>query len=284
MFKNLDIYTRRYLQIALAYMLFVVIEQGFNLPHSSWIVIIGSMIYIGFNPGTVLKRAYLRLPGTFLGICAMSLMWYVIHFDYRMAIFFMVFIAWAMVYCFGMRYYYYQIIATLFSDIGIEWSNSSTFSLQYYIVDRTMYTLIVFGICIILEYFWFGRSNFSTLNYYNKRQLLLEQMSRAEQQIDNKHLTKLELFRLIGSTRSGWNQIRALLNDAKYEKNQEILTDTFPAQASDLYRKIVYIWHLQKDNPADVRLPHLRATAKLAFSELQKFDQGSAALKRALAK
>lgn len=273
MFKSLDIYTRRYLQIALAYMLFVFIEEGFNLPHSSWIVIIGSMIYIGFNPGTVLKRSYLRLPGTFLGICAMSLMWYVIHLDYRTAIFFMVFIAWAMAYCFGMRYNYYLIITTLFSDIGIEWSNTTTFSLQYYIVDRTIYTLMVFAICIILEHFWFGRSNFTTLNYYNRRQRLLEQMSNAEQQIDNRHLTKLELFRLIGSTRSGWNQIKALLNDAKYEKNQEILADKFPQQASDLYRKIVYIWHLQKDNPTDARLPQLRADAKLAFSELQKFNR-----------
>ncbi len=267
MFKKVDIYTQRYMQITLAYMLFVTIDEGFNLPHSSWIVITGCMIYVGFNPGTVLKRAYLRLPGTIIGICAMSLMWYVIHFDYRLAIFFMVGIAWAMVYCFGMRYNYYVIVTTLFSDIGIEWSNSAAFSLQYYIIDRSMCTIIVFAICILLEYFWFGRNDFTTLNYHTKKKLLIDEIAVAERDIEQRHISSAELFRLIGSTRRGWNQLRPLLNDAGYEKNRRILSDKFPERVSHLFRSIVYIWYLQKNDPQNPQLPLLRLQARQLFNQ-----------------
>ena len=248
MFKNLDIYTQRYLQISVAYMLFVAIEQGFNLPHASWIVITGCMIYVGFNPGTVLKRSYLRLPGTFIGICAMSIMFYIIHFDYRTAILFMVFIAWAMVYCFAMRYNYYIIVTTLFSDIGIEWSNSSSFAMQYYIVDRTIYTILVFAICILLEHFWFGNSNFTVINYSRRKKNLLKEALSIAANAESNRFTASGVFRLIGSTRASWNQLKPLLNDAIYERNKEILTDDLQYKISKVFRGVVCLWYLHSQS------------------------------------
>jgi hypothetical protein len=261
MFKNVDIYTKRYIQITFAYMLFVALEEGSNFPHSTWITITGCMIYIGFNPGTVLKRSYLRLPGTLVGVCAMALMWYVIHLDYRMAIFFMAFIAWAMVYFFSLPYNYYVIVTTMFSDIGIEWSNTSTFSLQYYIVDRVMCTLLVFGICIVLEYFWFGRDNFTELSYFNIRKQLLNEIRNTERSIDQEQLSRAKLFRLVGTTRKKWLQMRIFLNDAKYEKDRRILADDFPHKISCYFRSVVNIWHIQHNYPQSGKLARLRTQA-----------------------
>jgi len=57
----------------------------------------------------------------------------------------------------------FMIIGTIFSDILLEWTNTATFSLEYYVIDRLICVFIVFAICISIEQIWFGKSNLSYL-------------------------------------------------------------------------------------------------------------------------
>lgn len=254
MFKPLDVFTRRYLQITTAFMLFVFIEQYFHIPHAVWIVITGATIYAGFNPGTVLKRAYWRFSGTLTGVCAVAIMWYIIHWDYRTAIVFAVLICFAMVFFLGIPYNYYMIIATLSSDIAVEWGNSGHFSLQYYVVDRVICTLIVFAICLVMEHLWFGRSNFTLLLYQQTKRQLHSEMREVSQRIDHMHLSKANLLRFVISTRRKMEQITILTNDAIYERDETIRDDPFSRQMVVLFRQVVSLWYVKKHDSNNLKL------------------------------
>lgn len=268
MFKTLDVLTKRYLQITTAIMLFVVVEQFLHIPHSIWIVITGATIYAGFNPGTVLKRSYLRFTGTVTGVCAMALMWHVIHWDYRTAVIFAVLICWAMVFFIALPYNVYMIVVTLSSDIAVEWSNSGHFTLQFYVVDRLMCTLIVYAICLVMEHLWFGRSSFTDLNYARIKEELHNEMKSTVQLVDSQHLSKAKLLRFVRSTRRKMDLITVLVNDAQFERNTQIRNDDFPARMVLLFRQVVSVWYVQKRDPENPVLPELRRKAHKSFDSI----------------
>lgn len=271
MFNSIDIFTRRYLQITTAFMIFVFIEQYFHIPHAVWIVITGSIIYAGFNPGTVLKRAYWRFSGTLTGVCAVAIMWYIIHLDYRTAIIFAALIAFAMVFFLALPYNYYMIIATLSSDIAVEWGNSGHFSLQYYVVDRVVCTLIVFAICLVMEHLWFGRSNFTSLLYRKTKTELYNEMEMCSRNVDHIHLSKANLLRFVISTRRKMEQITILSNDAIYERNDEIRNDLFPGKMVVLFRQVVSLWYVKKHDGNNSRLvAELEQKIHDSFNQLNK--------------
>lgn len=268
MFKNIDVLTKRYLQITMTYMLFEFVVQFFHVPHPVWIMVTGATIYVGFNPGTVLKRAYLRFGGTITGICAMAIMWHFIHLDYRLAVIFAVLIGFGMVFFMALPYNLFVILGTLNSDIAVEWSNTNNFSLQFYVIDRFVCTLIAFAICLVLEHIWFGRASFTDLNFARVKKNLHEEMQHTALQIDNLNLTKASLFRFMRSTRVKMNQLNTLVNDAKFERATEIATDPFPKKMLLLFREVVCVWYIQKRDPDNHKLVELRKKAHQSLSNL----------------
>ncbi len=176
MFKNLDLYTQRYIQIVIIIVIAQSIYQFSHLPHSTWVLITIVSIYSGFHTTDVIKRAYLRLYGTIVGIALVAIIWHLVHSDFRLLLIFTTLLVPAMVFYSALPYQHYVILATAFSDITTEWSNSANFNLIYYINDRMICTLCGFALCISIEYFCFGRQNLTYLNALQTKNAILKNL------------------------------------------------------------------------------------------------------------
>ena len=217
MFKAIDLYDKRCAQITITFMIFVAMQLFLHIPYSAWLVITGSMIYSGFNPGTVIKRAYLRLYGTIVGIAAVMIVSHYIHWDFRLVTLFYVLIVGGTLFLCALPYHQFVILLTLFSDIILQWSNPSDFHIESYAIDRFMCTLIVFCVCIAIEYAWFGRSKMSYLSYLNLRDTLKQDIVELYQSMQEKKLTEGKMFRKIQSIIPKIDRLHLLINDLAYE-------------------------------------------------------------------
>lgn len=272
MLKTVDLYTQRYWQITVTFMLFSFIERFFHIPHAIWIVVTGSVLYSGFNPGTVLKRAYLRFYGTIIGIAAVTIVWHIIHIDYRLAtLFYVLIISWA-VFFIALPYHLFVILATVFSDIAIQWSNPDSFSLEYYAIDRLTCTMIVFGICILLEYLWFGRSNMTYLNYQHLYGAIKQDIAALYHSVQQKNLTAGKILKKIQTIRCKLDQLSVLIADSTYEgkrshtfTSKEIQNNNHIIQT---FRQIVILHYLQTQDNGNIQLPFLKIQTQEAIDNL----------------
>ncbi len=272
MLKTVDLFTRRYWQIAMVFMLFTFIQQFFHIPHDSWIIITSALIYSGFHPGTVLKRAHQRFAGTITGIAAVILIWHLMHLDYRLALIFFILICWALAFFAALPYNRYMIIVTMFSDILVEWNNPSDFLVEYYVVDRFMCTAIVFAICIMIEHLWFGRSNMTHLNFDYLRNGVKDDIRELYKIAQSRHLSRSHLYRKIQALNVKLDRLNMLMNDAVYEnvhRHEFTRYDRqFGAQAIQTFRKVVSLYYLQTHGAADEELRELHMQAKQAINSL----------------
>ena len=272
MFKNIDLFTRRYWQITTVFMLFTFIQKFFHIPHDSWIIITSAMVYSGFNPGTVLKRAYLRFIGTITGIAAVLLVWHLMHLDYRLEITFFMIICFGLAFFAALPYNRYMIIVTMFSDILVESNNPNNFFINYYIVDRFVCTGIVFALCILIEYLWFGKSNMTHLTFEHLRNSLIDDLKELYRFTCSKHMSSSRLSRKIQALNSKIDRLNMLINDSVYEKSfkhdfspHEI---QFSAQTIQVFRKIVNIQYLQSHGASADQLSELHKQTQQAMHNL----------------
>lgn len=261
---KLDLFTKRYLQITMAFMLFVFVQYFFNIPHSIWIIITGAMVYSGFHAGTVIKRAYLRLTGTIIGIAAVGIVWHFLHLDFRLAIPYFIFIIWASIFFQLLPYNHFIIIVTLLSDIIVELPNTANFNLQYYLQDRLACTIIAFALCVGIEYLWFGRSNLMYLHYLEAQSKANQMLHELYQMTKDNTLNNSKILKKINTVNAQIDKISTIVDDAKYEKkrgyhqfNLSPSDKQINIQMIQSFRKIVSIHYLQCHEPMSPKLPLL---------------------------
>lgn len=259
---KLDLFTRRYLQITMAFMLFVFVQNFFNIPHSIWIIITGAMVYSGFHAGTVVKRAYLRLTGTIIGVAAVGIVWHFLHLDYRLAIPYFIIIIWSCIFFQLLPYDQFIIIVTLLSDILVELPNTANFNLQYYIQDRLACTILAFALCVGIEYLWFGRSNMMYLHYVDAQSSANKMLHELYQMTKDNTLNYSQILKKINIVNAQIDKISVILDDAKYESKRGYrqfqlspADKQFNIQMIQLFRKIVSIHYLRHHDPMNPKLP-----------------------------
>lgn len=268
--RQLNVFTKRYLQITTAFMVFAAIEQYGHIPHSVWIILISSLVYSGFNPSVVLKRSYLRFFGTITGVAAVFILWHFIHFDYRLEIILVLLIFWAFIFFKNIPYNQYMIVSTLFSDLLIEWTNSASFSIEFYVIDRVICTAIIFGLCILMEYAWFGSSNMTTLQYHHSCCLLRRNLHEFYLLADSNRVTKARMFKAITSVNQQIASLCLLIDSLVYEHNKVPLlsknAETVTATIVHIFRKIVCLYYLRVQNEYDPKIELIRAEIEQALS------------------
>ena len=221
MFKSLDIYTQRYIQIVIIVVIAQSIYQFSHIPHSIWILITITSVYSGFHSTDVIKRANSRLYGTILGIAMVAILWHLIHWDFRLLIILTTLLVAAMVFFSQIPYQYFVIFSTSFSDITKEWSNASNFNLMYYINDRLICTIIGFALCISIEYFWFGRQNLTYLNALQIKNNILKNMERLFSTAKTGTKSN-KIFQLTNMLLKDILKLNNLIADLKSEKNAQV--------------------------------------------------------------
>ena len=270
MFSSLDLYTRRYIQIVFMCMLGQTIYLYSNIPHNIWIVISVCTVYSGFNAGTVIKRAYYRLVGSIAGVSLVVIVWHLIHLDYRLLIILTILLIGVMVFCITLPYNRFIIISTVFSDITMEWSNSSSFSIYYYVMDRLICIAIVFSLCIMIEYFWFGRANLSYLNYKQTQKNLLKELNLLYQ-LSQSTCNNGKIFKLINAVLTEVEKLKSIAADVKFEgrnftKQQEL--DRGVVRIVTLQRSIISLNYLITNNGETTTIQQLKTNIEIELREL----------------
>ena len=262
MSKTLDLYTHRLLQITLVFVILAWLDQYGHIPYSSWIIVTGAVIYAGFDAGTVLRRAYLRMLGTIIGIAAVAIVWHVVHFDYRLYIFFVVLITWMMIFSQILFYQNFVICATLFADLSVETSNSSAFLLPYYIADRFISTGIAFSVCIVIEQLWFGKNNLSVLTCRYLLKTIQQKLDELYTITKYRDVTRSTLFKEILSINQSIFRLRTIIADHQYEatnvpfyQNAELLVNQI---IYDL-RQIICLGYLKKNDQHNPAIAYITA-------------------------
>ena len=263
MFKNIDLFTKRSTQITLTFMLFATLDTYFHIPHKVWFIITGAMIYVGFHPWLVHRRAYMRLTGTLVGVAAVIIVSTVIHFNFRFAIIILFFSVLTLVFFIDLPYNRFMISMTIFIDLIIEWGNTEQFFLEYYITDRIICTLLAFGVCIIIEYLWFGTESMTELYYQYLSKKLRKELKSFYLLANSNRLTKAEIFKKINSTARQINELRQLINE---HINQHGCTRFFAEESEAIsaiivkeFRQIVSLFYLTKSKSNNIKLNSIRS-------------------------
>lgn len=277
MFQNLDLFTYRYLQISICYMIFAAIVVFAHIPHSIWIILTGSMLYSGFHPGTIIKRSYLRVKGTFIGIAAAFIFWHIVHIDYRLSIISIPIIFSLLCFFRNLSYDRVMIIMTVLAVILIQTTNSSSFHLDFFIWDRLFCTLIVFAVCYLVEYFWFGRSDLTNLNYVYQCTNLLNELKALLCMVQARQISHAKLLTKIRLTHEQINYLNNLITDAKYHKHThkfDLIAEGFILEAIATFRQIVSYSYLSKYQLEPVKQQKLIQDATAALAHLTLINNG----------
>lgn len=218
MYKAIDIYLQRSLHITLIFMVFVTFDRLSHVPSSSWVIFLGCAVYAGFDSGSVLRRNQLLFFGTIFGlICAMILARFV-YLEYEITSGALVIVTAAVLFFTAIPYHRLVILVTILSDLLMQRIDSQIVSIKYYSINRFMCLVIVFSICVVLEYFWFGRSNATYLHYLEMRDSLRQDILEFSTLWQQDKLTKCDIYRKIQTVTLKINRINALMSSLTYEK------------------------------------------------------------------
>ena len=259
MFKSLDLYTQRYIQIVVVVVIAQSIYQFSHLPHSVWVLITITSVYSGFNSNDVIKRASSRILGTIVGVAMVAIIWHLVHWDFRLLIILTTLMVPAMVFCSGIPYQYFVILSTSFSDITKEWSNSSSFNLMFYINDRLICTCIAFTLCLSMEYLWFGRQNLTYLNALQTKDNVLKNLAQLFNLAKNGARSS-HLFKLNNALLQDKLKLYNLVADLKAEDNshvEHLEIQSINHQIQNLFDKIVSLNYLINSQDKSVSTQNL---------------------------
>lgn len=267
MFKNIDIFTERYIQIIFVLMLVQTMYQYMHIPHSTWLITAICSIYAGFDPNTVQKKAYMRVKGTFVGIAVVVILWYFIHFDYRVLIILITLWPLLLILFTNLPYSKLVILNTAFSDMCVEWSNSTSFSLSYYISDRIVCTLIVFSICITVEQLWFKKKALAYLTYYQAQKIFIKNLASYFEIVVNQRGTAKEL-KINNIIVQNIDKLTRLVNDADNHEYKKKL-DGMLKFSRELHKKMTCLNYLEQYSPFDRRIQTLSTEIKSELASLE---------------
>lgn len=262
MFKNIDIFNVRATQITFAFMLIIGIEHFFHIPHGVWFVTTSCMVFSAIHPGLVFKGAYLRLVGTLLGLGVIVLIWLVIHINFRFVIIILFFSMWALIFFIALPPNRYMVTIVMVSDLIIEWTNTNDFFFQYYVIDRIVCIILVFSVCIVIEYLWFGSKSMTALYYHYLCEKIRQDLDVFFRLAMSKNLNKSEIFRQIRALTEQLGQLTTLINDYTFEhgNNYRFIADAgvISNVLIQEFRKIICFIHLKEQGANPERMSAMR--------------------------
>lgn len=271
MFKNIDIFDVRATQVTVAFMVIASIERFFHIPHGIWFITTSSMVYSALHPGLVFKSVFLRLIGVLLGVAAILPIWAVIHINFRFAIIILFFTMWALVFFIALPFNRYMMTIVMFSDLIFEWTNPSNFFLQYYVIDRSVCIILIFAVCLVLEYLFFGSENMTQLYYQHLCQKIRKDLLKFYHHADTKQLQRANIFKHTSRLVEQLKQLETLINDYTFEhghaKAFTIKAEKVSSVLVQEFRKIVCFFYVKNKGGDPTRLNALRSDIEASLNQ-----------------
>lgn len=275
MFKNLDLYTQRYLQIIIVVLIIQSIYQYMQIPHSQWMITSIASIYARFTPGQSIQRAIGRVTGTFLGVAAVTIVWYMIHWNYNLFIIMATICLPIMVFINQLPYSQTIILNTVLSDLGTEYANSASMTLRYYVVDKIVCVIIVLSIVLTIEYLWFGRKNIPYLNFCQTKKILIKNLEMYLK-LTCQRKSSAKNFKMNNLILSNFIQLQGHASDVKIMKTTtlhlNLNIEDFVAKTRDIIDKITLLDYSLTPQPDLCNTAELTASIKQQLELLSKDD------------
>lgn len=212
----------RGIQITLVFTLTIVILNFFHIPHSGWMGFAVMMIYVGFDNGTTIIRAYQRFLGMLLGLLSGYVLWFIAHLDYRtltitvpMCIYFAYFLV-------GKEYSVPTIFTVNTSVIGTAYFyDQSTFFLTDFLTDYLACTIFAFSLIVVFEHFYFKPKRMMRYFVYDIETNVLNALFSLNVLLGRKKIKRQEWFKHCISLTSYMSTMNNLLNSANFLKGSD---------------------------------------------------------------
>lgn len=167
----------RALQICTVLTFTIFIQELLRYPSAGWTGFAVMMIYVGFDHGTTMFRAFHRFWGMILGLITGFFLWLMGHLDYRLLIVVIpitIFFAYFLV---GHAYSVPTVFTVNTALIGTGYFGySKTSTVNTFIYSYTVATIIAFVICILFEYFYSRRYNLMKIFIEDTQHKIIEDL------------------------------------------------------------------------------------------------------------
>ena len=207
----------RALQICIVLTFTVFIQELLRFPHAGWTGFSVMMIYVGFDHGTTIFRAYHRFWGMVLGLISGFILWFLGHIDYRILIVVIpitIFFAYFLV---GKAYSVPTVFTVNTAVIGTGYfaANIDT-TINSFIYDYTAATILAFVICIFFEYFFFRRYGLMNRFINDTQNKIIISLQRLLLLLDSDDINRVEWFHACLDLNDNIVEINGLVNNLEF--------------------------------------------------------------------
>lgn len=190
MYKTISFRTSRALQICIVFATTLAIQELFNFPRAAWTGFAVMMIYAGFDAGSTLQRTFHRFWGAVLGLFLSYILWFIGHLDYRtlfLIVLVMVFFAF---FSLGKLYAFPTIFTVTLTALGTDYYSTDTYHVAWFFSDYLICTVIALIICVVFEYFIFGKHNLTYKFYSDLQKEIIHSLEDLLQQVQQQPVSK----------------------------------------------------------------------------------------------
>lgn len=212
----------RALQICVVFTFTIFIQEFLRFPHAGWTGFSVMMIYVGFDHGTTLFRAYHRFLGMILGLFSGFLLWFLGHVDYRLLIIIIPITIFLAYFLMGRTYSVPTIFTVNTAVIGTGYfaANIDT-TVNSFIYDYTAATILAFVICVFFEYFFFRRYGLMKRFVNDTQNKIIVSLRQLILLLDQDEINRVTWFNACLDLNSHINEINNLVNNIEFEYSVE---------------------------------------------------------------
>lgn len=212
----------RALQICIVLTFTIFIQEWLRYPNAAWTGFSVMMIYVGFDHGTTIFRAYHRFFGMLIGLFSGFLLWFIGHLDYRLLIIIIPLTIFFAYFLIGHAYSVPTIFTVNTAVIGTGYfAYNNTTTVNTFIYGYSVATIIAFIICVAFEYLWFRRYNLMQRFINDTQQKIIADLKTLLDLLNSDSNSKNKWFSACTHLSSNLTEVNQLVRNAEFEYSSE---------------------------------------------------------------
>lgn len=212
----------RALQICIVISFTIFVQEWLRYPNAAWTGFSVMMIYVGFDHGTTIFRAYHRFFGMLIGLFSGFILWFVGHLDYRLLIIIIPLTIFFAYYLVGHAYSVPTIFTVNTAVIGTGYfAYDKTSTVNTFIYSYTAATIIAFIICVAFEYLWFRHYNLMKRFIEDTQHKIIVDLKTLLDLLNSDSNSMNKWFTACSILSSNLTEVNQLVSNAEFEYSSE---------------------------------------------------------------
>jgi uncharacterized membrane protein YccC len=251
MLQNISFRTTRAIHICIVFSATLIIQEIFNYPRAAWTGFAVMMIYVGFDPGSTIRRTFHRFWGMVLGLFLSYILWFFGHIDYRILFFVVPICIFFAYYSLGKLYMFPTIFTVTLTALGSDYYSTNAFPPVWFFSDYIVCTVIALIICVFFEYFIFRGSKLTNKFYYDLLKDITESLNNIFTLTTKTTLHKSKLLKFTVHLNSKILELNALLDNTQHSYQAN---NPFNNELKQFFNKAKLVYQLLRE--LEVYHPH----------------------------